>query len=307
MNKGVPHVRVGLFVVLALGVAFFLIFMIGSDKKVFEARYRLVGKFTDISGLRIGAPVQLAGINIGFVDNIKFSKDLMNKEIEVSFEIADKYRERIREDSVATINTQGLLGDKFIFVSVGSADQPELKDGAYIKTREVVGIFDLADKGGEILDDLQDAAQSISKAFGGMSGEGGDLSEMLKSIKNMMKKAETGSGFLHALIYDPNGQEVMADLTASMHSLRTLLGQTDEGAMKRSRVRNVVYNINDVALNLRDITEKINRGEGTIGGLVNDPTIYNEIRSIFGKANRNSLFKTVVRSTLEENEKDVLK
>jgi phospholipid/cholesterol/gamma-HCH transport system substrate-binding protein len=69
----------------------------------------------------------------------------------------------------------------------------------------------------------------------------------------------------------------------------------------------MVANLDEMSANLNEISEKIKRGQGTLGGLITDPTIYNEIRSLFGKVNRNSLFKTVVRTTLEENEKEALK
>jgi phospholipid/cholesterol/gamma-HCH transport system substrate-binding protein len=54
--------------------------------------------------------------------------------------------------------------------------------------------------------------------------------------------------------------------------------------------------------NLRDVMERVNRGEGTVGGLMTDPAIYNDLRSLFGRANRNKLLKAVVRSTLEKND-----
>jgi phospholipid/cholesterol/gamma-HCH transport system substrate-binding protein len=306
-TKEAQHVRVGVFVFLSLAVAAFIIFMIGSEKQVFESRYTLKCTFSDISGLRIGAPVQLAGVRVGFVEDIRFPKDLMQKDIEVVLGVSKKFQERIREDSIATINTQGLLGDKFVFISVGSAEEPVIPDGGVIKAKEAVGLFDLAEKGGEILEDLQGAAKSISTLLGDMSDGKGGVQESLKAIRNILTETEKGRGLIHALIYDPRGQQILGDMSSSMSSLKVLLGQSAEGQAGRGQIKNVAQNINKAAFNLSQITDKINKGEGTLGGLINDPTIYNEIRSIFGKANRNALFKTVVRATLEENEKSVLK
>jgi len=220
--------------------------------------------------------------------------------------ITEKFRDRIREDSVATINTQGLLGDKYIFISVGSPEEPIIPDDGAIQTREVVGLFDLAEKGGDIIEDLQGAAKSISKVLGGLSSGKENVNDILKSVKDLFEEIEHGKGLLHALIYDPDGQEVISALADNLKALRTLLGQTD-GSDKHKKMQNVMKNINKVAMNLGEITEKINRGEGSLGGVINDPTIYNEIRGIFGKVNRNNLFKTVIRATLEENESQVLK
>ena len=75
------EVRVGLFVLLGMVVVMTIIFMLGSEGKLFERRYTLYTKFKDISGLRVGAPVQLAGLGVGMVDEIHFSKSLEEKEI----------------------------------------------------------------------------------------------------------------------------------------------------------------------------------------------------------------------------------
>lgn len=306
-GKDIQYIKIGIFVCAALAVAMFIIFMIGSDKKMFESQYDLKATFDDISGLRIGAQVQLAGINVGFVDDIHFPKDLMKKEIVVTLKIAKKYQERIRADSVATINTQGLLGDKYIFISVGSLDQPVLKNDGTIETKEIVGLFALAEKGGDILSDLAIAAKDISKFFEDIDEDQGGIKAIVNSVKNMLQQMEHGKGFIHALIYDPKGEEIMADISASVESLRILLGDTDKGDDRRKRMKSIAQNLSDAAVNIKQITDKINSGRGTVGGLISDPTIYNDIRSIFGKANRNSLFKTVVRATLKENDKEALK
>lgn len=307
VNKENQYIRIGIFVAIALGIAMFIIFMIGSEKNIFRAHYTLKADFGDISGLRIGAPVQLAGMTVGFVDNIRFPRDLMKKQIEVVLKIADKYKERIREDSIATINTQGLLGDKFIYVSIGSPDKSVLKDGDKMQTREVVGLFELAEKGGEILENIQKASESASMFFGGLHEGRDDVKASLKSIRNILGQAEKGRGFIHALVYDPKGQEILNDIASSMASLKVLLGETEQDERRRGEVRNLVSNLNKTVENLRKITEKVESGEGTIGGLVTDPSIYNDIRGILGRANRNNAFKAVVRAALKENDRQVLK
>lgn len=307
MKKETLHIRVGLFVFAALVVGMFIIFMIGSEKRVFQSHYTLKSTFTDISGLRIGAPVQLAGVGVGFVDNITFPRDLLDKKIEVELRVAKKFQDRIRDDSIATINTQGLLGDKYIFISIGSSDQPVLPDGGFIKTKEVVGLFDLAEKGSEILEDFQNAARSASEFFGGMKEGKTNIQEILASFRDVMKETEKGKGFLHALIYDPQGQEILNNISATMESVRMLVGDNESDGDRHKRMKSIAANINNAAYNLSQITDKINEGDGTVGGLINDPTIYNDIRSLFGRVNRDVVFKSVVRATLKENDSKVLK
>lgn len=307
LEREVRHVKVGIFIFVAMFVATLIVFMIGSNKKIFESQYTLKCTFANISGLRIGAPVQLAGVQVGVVQNIRFPKDLLQKDIVVVLKLSRKYKERIREDSVGTIDTQGLLGDKFIFISVGSQDQPEIPDGGFIKTKEVVGLFSLAEKGGEILEDVRSAAENLSKFLEDLHGNRGDMKESITSLRNILNEVEKGKGLVHELVYDPKGQAVIADLADSMASLKIVLGEDEKSPDRRAKFKNIAQNINNAAKNLSEITDKINKGQGTLGGLITDPSIYNDIRSIFGKADRNNLFKTVVRQTLEENEKSVLK
>ncbi len=302
-QKDAQHIKVGFFVFIALAVCFFFIFMIGAEKKVFEDRYILKTTFSDISGLRVGAPVQLAGVTIGYVDNIHFSKDLMEKKIEVTMRLSEKYKNRIRQDSEATINTQGLLGDKFIFISVGSADQPEIPNKGNIQAKEVIGLFALAAKGGDLLKDLQKITKTIADVLDDVEQDEGGIRQIIKSVQSILKETETGHGLIHALIYDPEGQQILNNLSGSMKSLRSILSDSANDPNRKKRYGSIVHNLNEASKNINDITLKINRGEGSVGGLINDPTIYNEIRELFGKANRNSLFKTVVRATLQQNDK----
>ena len=155
------EVRVGLFVLLGMAVVMTVIFMLGSEGRLFERRYTLYTKFKDISGLRVGAPVQLAGLNVGMVDEIQFSTDLEEKEIIVEMGVNRNFQNRIRADSVAAINTQGLLGDKFVFVSVGTENQPVLEADEFIQSAETTPIFALAEKAGKILDDIRERSHRL--------------------------------------------------------------------------------------------------------------------------------------------------
>ncbi len=189
LDKEKTQIRVGLFVFAGLLLAMYVIFMIGGEKQLFEPRYKLIAKFTDISGLRVGAPIQLAGLKVGFVDKIRFPQSLSEKEIDLTLRLNRKFQERIRQDSVATVNTQGLLGDKFIYISVGSEDQPSLKDGDTITTKETVSLYNFAEKGGQRLEDVRVASNSAKKFFEDMYSSKEDVRKTLHSMKNIMGQA----------------------------------------------------------------------------------------------------------------------
>ncbi len=300
------EIRVGLFVLVGLVLVMTIVFMLGSEGKLFERHYKLKARFQDISGLRVGAMVQLGGLNVGMVDEIRFAKELYEKEITVVLSVNRKYQRRIRADSVATINTQGLLGDKFVFISVGSEGEPMLEDGAFLKSEETTPIFELAEKAGKIMDDISAAARSIRQLLESVEGEKeGDLRRTLKSLRVTIEKIQTGPGLVHSLIYDPKGKDVVASLARTLDAISELT--EDVTREDKEETRGLIANLRRASADLREILAGIRRGEGTIGMLVRDPELYNDLRAFLGRANRSKLIKAVVRATLEENDKQILK
>ncbi|OGQ49138.1 MAG: hypothetical protein A3I09_01915 [Deltaproteobacteria bacterium RIFCSPLOWO2_02_FULL_47_10] len=303
LEKEKTQIKVGIFVFAGLLLSMYAVFMIGGEKQLFESRYTLTTSFKDISGLRVGAPIQLAGLKVGFVDNIEFPQDISKKEIDLTLKINKNFRDRIRYDSVATINTQGLLGDKFVFISIGSESEPVLNDGEHLEGKETASIYSVAEKSGEIIEDIKGATKSMRQFFEDMYNSKEDVRAILSSLKSVIKEAQEGEGLLHAMLYDPKGKEVIADLASGMESLKDIIGRADGADKKDGEISGILQNLRTASKDLKEISEKVNRGEGTIGGLVTDPAIYNDIRSLLGRANRNQVLKAVVRSTLKENDK----
>jgi len=297
----VTEFRVGIFVTLGLALAMVIIFMLGSESRIFHRQYTIYANFEDISGIRAGAPVQLAGIKVGYVDGIKLPKSLEMKEITIVMRVSRKYMKRIRADSTASIETQGLLGDKFIYVTMGSESEPVIPDKGVIQTKVTTSIFALGDKAGEIMDNISDASKAIRDMLTGKDGKS-DIKDILTSMRNTMQQIEKGKGLVHALIYDPEGEQVVEDLARAMHAVGDVVAKADEEG-----TAGILVNMRRASADLKDILASVRRGEGTLGKLITDPALYDDLRALFGRANRNVLLRSVVRSTIEENERQMLK
>lgn len=248
ISKRVNEVRVGLFIFMAGLALLATIFFLGSQSNLFLPKYTLSCQFPSINGLRTGALVQLAGLNVGLVDDITFASALEQRDVVVKLRINRFYRDRIRGDSTAAISTQGLLGDKFISLSVGSADQPVLEDGAMIPSGESGSLQAVVEK----------------------------ANSTLASAARVLESIDKGEGMLGGMVRDQSGRKALSDLAVAM-------------------------------ADLREIVASVKAGEGTIGRLVRDPTLYDDVRTLLGQANRSKLLKTVVRSTMEENERQGVK
>lgn len=305
-QKMSDQIKVGTFVLLGLMVTATIIFALGKEKRLFESQYELKAQFTDISGLRTGAPVFLAGIKIGRVSDINFSDQDEDKHVHVILKIADKYKKRIREDSIAEIVTQGLLGDKAVFITVGTSQYAVLKDQSLIKSKKVSGLAKYMDQAGELMDNFNMVAINLNKMLEGPEGEKGikSFNGILKSIDKILTEIRSGNGLINALIYDPQGRRIVTNLNSMTGSAARLLGNTHSGTLGPS-LSKTMNNLSYASYDLREILDKIEKGEGSLGAMVNDPTVFNELKLLLGKANRNKLVKAVVRGTLNTKDKNL--
>ena len=242
-------IDVGIFMTVGLVLALVSVFFVGREKSLFEKRYALVASFKEISGLRMGAIVQLAGLNVGYVDGVRFSKEGSGDHLDVILKIGKTYQDRIRKDSKASIQTQGLLGDKYILITTGSGNMPPLVNGNTIATEEGGSFAALAETGRKTLDEIQETAKTFRSA--------------VKELK---------------------------------------LDDKD-----REHIKKILAHLDETSASFSIIMEKVKNGEGTVGALLMDPSIYFDMRALMGHANRNKLLKNMIRATIEEQEKATTK
>ena len=306
-RRNLDELKVGAFISMGILLIMVIVFAVGSSSRMFQRQYRLYSNFKDISGLRTGAPVQLAGLRIGHVEDIRLSSDLSKKEITVVLSIQKKFQDRIRSNSVASIETQGLLGDKFVFVSMGNDPQIVIPDGGILPSKETTSIFALAERAGEIMDNIGDASHTINEMLSSVKGKkgSGEIKAIISSIRNSVEQIEKGKGLVHALIYDSNGQDVVTNLSLVMKSINGILADADKTS--KDKLGGMIGNLRVASSDLKDILAMIKNGDGTIGRLVVDPSLYENVSSMFGTAGRNRLLRAVIRSTMKENDKRLLK
>lgn len=283
IQERATQVRVGIFVSTGILLAMFVIFMIGSERAWFERTYKLYCTFNDASGLGTGAAVSLAGLRVGSVSAVVFPEDLKKKEIIIELELSTKFQDRIRADSKASIATQGLLGDKMVQVTVGTPEAEALGDGDTLLTAPAGDLFSIGQSATDLMTQVR---------------------EVVTKVSTLVDAAQQGEGVLHSLLYDPQGTELIRDLGASARTIRRLTARIDQQA-DSAGIGSVVANLEQASSDLRVVTGQIRRGEGTLGALLTDNAIYNDLRSLFGRANRSVVLKSVIRSMLRERERTV--
>jgi phospholipid/cholesterol/gamma-HCH transport system substrate-binding protein len=247
-SKKLTELKVGIFVVVILFLFGVGVFIIGSHQKYFQRQYTLWASFSNIQGLIVGAPVSLAGLTVGRVNAVIFPEDPRDKTIKVELKIKKGIQKRIREDSIASIQTMGLLGDKYVEISLGSPEKVILQDGDRITSAHPFDLLAYAAK-------LEEAIDVINT--------------ILIDVREISSQVRGGKGLLHAILYDPAGGEL-------------------------------VNNLSSAAKSANNIVKKVERGEGTLGGIINDPTVYEDLKVILGGAKRSTIIKGLIRYTIKK-------
>jgi len=254
---------IGGLIVVALLILGVSILILGGEQGFLTSRYEIMGRFTRISGLQTGAPVWLSGKKVGYVSQINFVREARDTVyIDVTMQIENSVRDLIRSDSEARISTLGLLGDKYVGISLGSPDSARIEPGEYVNTNNPIDFEELISKGVQSFDDL---------------AEGG------KSLKSIAAKIDTGQGTLGKLINEPM---MYFDLAKLVKYTEIIAGRVEdnEGTIGKLFSDPELYNgLTSVIGRTRNLMDTLEAGGGTMGKLVKDPALYDHLTSSLGK------------------------
>jgi phospholipid/cholesterol/gamma-HCH transport system substrate-binding protein len=185
--KRKARARVGAFIVVTLAILAVGVFIIGSKEYLFRSTYQLKAQFDNVAGLAVGADVQVGGVHSGTVHSIALPHQPGDK-VTVVMDLNKSTREIIKHDSVASIQTSGLLGNQYVAISFGSAGQAEVKDGELIQSQPPLLMADLLKKTSGILDTSQQAIQNATQATA--------------HLNSVSAKIDSGQGTVGALVND---------------------------------------------------------------------------------------------------------
>jgi len=310
--------RVGVFVLIGVVAFLAMVYALGARARLFEPRFTLYAEFTEVGGLVEGATVRLAGVQIGRVSGVRLPPEPGGK-VRVEMSIARRFRDRIRKDSEARIETQGLLGDKIVEITVGTAAAPPVAPDDLIASREPFDIGRVMNESAQVVksvsalaDSLRDTAQALnqSRLIEEATATVRSARKITDQVGRIVDEVQQGKGWAHALIYEePVALRRINDLVATTQDLldRVKRGEGAAGVLtseqstasarrlvaaldKLSRVverpspedgllpallfdprhRAVLEDLRVTARNVREVSERLAGGRGTLGSLVKD-------------------------------------
>src|SRR2546426_3024997 len=198
--------RVGMFVLVALAAFLGMIYALGARARLFEARYTIHADFTEVAGLTEGATVRLAGVQIGRVGGVHLPGQPGGK-VRVDLNIARRYADRIRKDSIARIETQGLLGDKVVEVTVGTTAAPPLQPGEVLAARDPSDLARVLTQGADTARDAAALFAALRKAAADVNQAKlvEDGSKTINKVSRLVEQVEHAPGCAHAHLFRDSG------------------------------------------------------------------------------------------------------
>jgi phospholipid/cholesterol/gamma-HCH transport system substrate-binding protein len=243
-------VGAGAFVIVGALLFTAALFMIGERRMLFEDRFEVYTEFAKLGQLETGAIVRVAGMNAGEVTDIQVPTSPAGR-FRVQMRVRDDLHPLVRTDSIASAQTEGLVGGIYVNIATGSAEAPEIPEGGTIQSREPFAMADL----------LQQASDTIAHVNKTVEKLSGDVEMTIKQIAMTAEDA-------HELIEDVSPQ-----IQAIAESGKRMSADTQQ------------------------IVASIRAGEGTIGKLINDDTLYQRARDI---ADDTKMVMANVREVSEE-------
>lgn len=276
------QLKIGILGVAAFGLAAALIVAVGGQGGFAWERYALKTRFSDIAGLKTGAVVRVAGVDVGKVTDIQF----VGAEVEVTLEVNEAQQERITEHSRASIGSLSLLGDPIIVISPSSEGR-RLQDGDYIQSDAAAG--GIASMAGPVQEGVQQLTALIQDIRSGQGTVGKlvtdealyrEFTALLGSAEGVIAGINRGQGTLGKLARD---DAAYRELSASLSNLNAMTQRIRAGEGSLGRLLNddaLAKSLSQTANNVDQITAKLNSGSGTAGKLLNDEAIYQRLTGI---------------------------
>lgn len=224
-EPGWSELKVGLLAFAALILLALLVIKIERNKGIFARQSIVMAHLNDLKGLRIGSPVQFSGIEVGSIDDLEFQKD---GSVVVQLAIKRDIRQFIKTSSTMSIETMGVLGDKFILVAAGSTEDPPLKDGDFLPLRTGSNVSDLmGDTSSTIVEarKLMENLNEILRGNGTVSKLGSDpklyndLQRAAESMAKLVEAVNARQGSLGKFVYDDKLYDKTDDLSKKLNIL----------------------------------------------------------------------------------------
>ncbi len=277
MEQKFKNIRLGLFVIIGTLCLVMALYFIGNNQNLFGSKFRVHAVFRNVSGLQKGNNIRFSGINIGTVKSITMTSDT---SVVVSFIIKEEMNQFIRHNAVASLGTDGLLGNRIINIIPGNGNTRLIRDGDTLQVYHGIDedeMFSLLEKTNynvavitnslvDILKDVQDGKGTIGRLF----SDSMLTKQINETVRNLNASSNRAISILDAL------DENVARVNAGQGTVGMLLNDTTLA----SRIYQIfdelqasTENIEEISVAVGQMLTQVKEGPGLTGSIMNDSTM----------------------------------
>ena len=255
------QLKVGLLTIVSLILLTVGIFLITGRTGIFTKTMTVQTLAPDAGGLKPGAPVRLTGVDVGTVRAVQLSGlPEASRSVEIIMEVSREYQSDLRADSEAFLAAEGLLGERYINISKGTASAPPLPPGGIIPFHATAEFSELVGGSRDLIDNLNVLTARLNTVLGSVELGEGTFGKLIND-DTLYRRLDASVTAVTQLI---------SEVTSGQGSLGQLISSNE----LYDNVNATVKNANSAVARLQEVADRIENGEGTVGKLLRDPSIY---------------------------------
>ncbi len=307
------QVKVGIFIVCALFFLAWGIILFGEKENLFTPKGRFTVIMTDVAGLKVGAPVWLAGFEIGVVKEIRFEHPEKSNEVQILVEVNREMLKKIGKDSVITVKTRGLIGEKYLDITPSSSVvvKPEKRLYGTSLTR----VDEVMQKAGSSFDRLNTVLDKMNRGEGSLGRLATDpklydnLAQLSHELATFMGNINRGEGTLGKLAKSHEPYDRLMNILAradqaiqDVQSTKGTMGNLIHNRELYDRLVSVAVKSDKAASDFQELNRKLTSPDGTIGKLIGDRQLYDKGITLMERADRSLASLEEITTRLKQGE-----
>ena len=280
--------RVGGLLTLALAMALWAS-LSGGGTSIFESKQRFICYFSNVGGLLSGSPVWMSGMEVGNVRSVEFVNLDSLRQVRVVCRVKKEVWPMLTTDAQVQLGTIGFLGDKYIEIVPGSKDKPVIEEMAVVPTADVGEASKMFKAGEDAINDMRKITGNLDTVLGRMGrGEGslGRLSSDTALYVNLTRLITSLTLLSNDL--QRNQERITKSLERTAGAIASMSEKVDQNVGTVGRLVNdpsLYNNLSSTSSQLDSVMRKLNQDRGTLGLMVNDSALYVEITSLVKRVN----------------------
>jgi len=276
------ELKIGIVSLFALIIAGVLIFLVSGEGGFFWQRYSIKTIFADIQGLKEGAPVRVAGVEVGSVKQMNFIGD----KVEVVMDVSKEQQGRITDRSTAALGSVSLLGEAAVDITAKSGGTP-IPQWGYVPSAAAPGsLSSVAEQATQSLQQTTELLQEVRQGKGTLGKLVTDdrlyneLNNFVDTAEEVTRGINAGRGTLGRLATNDAAARSLEQSLANLQKVTERI-RSGEGSLGQLVSNDALAkSVTSATNNLDAITGRINRGEGTAGKLLTDQQLYDRLNSM---------------------------